>query len=117
MTRRHNRQFYLDDDLTQCSGTGVGGHACNNWGKADGHALYWCHHHKGQAADAIYTTLERVEALAASWEARGESDMAYSKTIPDDDVAMALLTSGADMVENARHIRAALGTNPYLAQK
>jgi hypothetical protein len=74
-----------------------------------------------RAADAILAAgygdvreqqaaLERVEALAALWEARGESDMAYSKTIPDEDIAMALLTSGAGMVENARHIRIALDT-------
>lgn len=48
-----------------------------------------------------------VEALAAAWEARGEHDMAYSKTLPDD-IAQAIYEAGAEMVERARHIRVAL---------
>lgn len=52
--------------------------------------------------------VERVEALASAWEARGEHDMKFSKTIPDEDIAMAILTEGASMVENARHIRNAI---------
>ena len=52
--------------------------------------------------------LAEVVALADAWEARGEHDMAYSKTILDEDIAMEILTSGAQMVENARHIRNAL---------
>jgi hypothetical protein len=47
-------------------------------------------------------------ALAEQWNARGEHDMAYSKTVPDEYIAMELLTNGADMVENARHIRNAI---------
>ena len=50
MTRRHNRHFYLDDDLTQCSGTPKGGAHCHNWGKPNEAGAYWCHVHKGQAA-------------------------------------------------------------------
>lgn len=52
--------------------------------------------------------LERVERLAIGWHLRGESDMAFSKTLPDEDIAMAILTDGAAKVENARHIRNAL---------
>ena len=52
--------------------------------------------------------LTRIEALAEQWTKRGEHDMAFSKTIPDEDIAMVLLTEGASMVENARHIRNAL---------
>lgn len=52
--------------------------------------------------------LEAVEALAKAWESRGEHDMKFSKSIQDEDIAMALLTEGASKVENARHIRNAL---------
>ena len=52
--------------------------------------------------------LEAVEALAKAWESRGEHDMKFSKSIPDEDIAMAIPTEGASKVENARHIRAAL---------
>lgn len=52
--------------------------------------------------------LDAVESLAIGWTLRGESDMAFSKTLPDPDIADAILTNGAQMVENARHIRTAL---------
>ncbi|AYN57901.1 hypothetical protein PP640_gp49 [Arthrobacter phage Faja] len=52
--------------------------------------------------------LEAVRALAERWNSRGESDMAFSKTIEDENISVALLTDGATMVENARHIRNAL---------
>jgi len=52
--------------------------------------------------------LERVESLAKAWESRGEHDMKFSKSIPNEDIAMAILTEGASKVENARHIRNAL---------
>jgi hypothetical protein len=52
--------------------------------------------------------LDAVRALTDQWNARGESDMAFSKTIPDENISIALLTDGATMVENARHIRNAL---------
>lgn len=55
--------------------------------------------------------LTRVAALADAWEAQGEHDMACSKDIPDEDIAIALLTEGATMVENARHIRNAIEGN------
>lgn len=55
-----------------------------------------------------HEALARVEELASAWTARGEHDMAFSKTVPDEDIAMVLLTEGASMVENARHIRAAV---------
>lgn len=56
----------------------------------------------------LLAAVEAVEDLARVWTAKGEHDMAYSKTIPDGDIAMELLTHGADMVEKARHIRNAL---------
>jgi len=59
----------------------------------------------------LLAVVERVEALASAWEARGEHDMKFSKTIPDEDIAMHLLTEGASMVENARHIRNAIRGN------
>lgn len=52
--------------------------------------------------------IARVMTLADLWEREGESDMAVSKTVTDEDVAMALLTEGASMVENARLIRNAI---------
>jgi hypothetical protein len=55
--------------------------------------------------------IDRVEALAASWEARGEHDMEASKEIKDDYISMEIMGHGADMVENARHLRNAL-TDP-----
>lgn len=60
------------------------------------------------AMTRLLAAIEAVLELADNWQARGEHDMAYSKTIPDEDIAMSLLTSGADMVEDARHIRNAL---------
>jgi hypothetical protein len=57
---------------------------------------------------ALLNAVNAVLSLAKDWDARGEHDMAYSKTIPDEDIAMELLTNGADMVENARHIRNAI---------
>lgn len=50
MTRRHNRHFCLDDNLTQCRGTTRYYFTrCSNWGKPDQGGLYWCHLHKEQA--------------------------------------------------------------------
>jgi hypothetical protein len=49
MTRRHNRHFYLDDNLTRCSGkTKYREFQCSNWGKPDALGIYWCHIHKGK---------------------------------------------------------------------
>jgi hypothetical protein len=56
--------------------------------------------------------LERVERLAIGWTLRGESDMEFSKRIPDPDIAIEILTNGAQMVENGRAIRAALEATP-----
>ena len=56
----------------------------------------------------LLARLDAVEALAAIWEASGESDMAASRTAGDEHIAMVLLTEGAAMVENARLIRNAL---------
>lgn len=50
----------------------------------------------------------RVEALAADWESRGEYDMAYSKTMTDEEAAIQILANGAQLVDDARLIRAAL---------
>lgn len=63
---------------------------------------------------AALEALARVTALAADWEDKGEYDIAYSKTVPDEDIAMALLTHGADMVENARLIRIAMDVKPEI---
>jgi hypothetical protein len=56
----------------------------------------------------LLSALDAVVALAQQWHARGEHDMAFSKTIADEDIAMELLTHGAGVVENARHIRNAV---------
>lgn len=56
----------------------------------------------------LLAAVEAVEDLARVWTAKGEHDMAYSKTIPDEDIAMELLTHGAEMVENARILRTAV---------
>lgn len=58
--------------------------------------------------------LNRVQELADLWTKRGEHDMAFSKTVPDEDIAMVLLTEGATMVENARHIRNAIAGNQVI---
>lgn len=51
MTRRHNRHFYLDDDLTQCRGAARYFFVrCSNWGGPNAQGLYWCHIHKEQEA-------------------------------------------------------------------
>jgi len=63
-----------------------------------------------EAVDRLEAKLDAVGALADEWEARGESDMAGSKQILDGHIAMALLTEGASLVENARHIRNAIGS-------
>lgn len=49
-----------------------------------------------------------ILALAEQWHTQGEDDMAVSKTIQDEHIAVTLLTEGASMVENARHIRNAV---------
>lgn len=51
--RRHNRQFYLADDLLMCSGTAKDGHQCHNWGRPNQGEKYWCHVHKVQALSAL----------------------------------------------------------------
>lgn len=49
MTRRHNRHFYLEDDLTMCRGaTTYYFSRCHNWGKPGEDGTYWCHIHKVQ---------------------------------------------------------------------
>lgn len=56
--------------------------------------------------------LAGVTALADAWEARGERDMKVAKTIKDDYISSEILGHGAQMIENARHIRNALGIKP-----
>jgi len=58
---------------------------------------------------SLKAQLARVNALADAWEARGEHDMAVAKIIKDEHISEEILGSGAQMVENARHIRIALG--------
>lgn len=57
--------------------------------------------------DRLAGAVERVQKLAEGWHSRGEHLMAYSKTVPDE-VADALLESGAEFVERARQLRNAL---------
>ena len=61
-------------------------------------------------ADKLRAQVDRVRALADGWSARGEHQMAYSKTpaVPEE-IADALLDSGSEFVERARLIRCALG--------
>lgn len=59
-------------------------------------------------------TIERVKKLADMKHMRGESDMAYSKTIQDEDIALVILDDGADRVEFAREIRNALNNEVSL---
>lgn len=70
--------------------------------------------HAREDVPKLVAALRAVEAVCAAWTARGEHDMAYSKTIPDENIADVLLTDGADMVERARiisnTIREALGS-------
>ena len=56
--------------------------------------------------------LAGVTALADAWEARGEHDIKVAKTIKDEYIASEILGHGAQMVENARHIRNAMATRP-----
>jgi len=66
VTRRHNRHFCLDDNLTQCGGTSGAGtkwaQRCHNWGKPDARGLYACHTHRGQEA-RHHKRLSRAELL------------------------------------------------------
>lgn len=51
MTRRHNRHFCLDDNLTQCRGATMYFFVrCSNWGRPDEQGQHWCHLHKEQEA-------------------------------------------------------------------
>lgn len=75
----------------------------------------WLDHHATRVAileAAAPHMLAGVTALADAWEARGEHDMKVSKTIKDEDIAIAILTDGATKVENARHLRNALRPTP-----
>lgn len=56
----------------------------------------------------LLAAVKAVSDLANEWEQRGEYDMAYSKTIQDEDIAIEILKSGAQMVDDARLIRNAL---------
>lgn len=52
--------------------------------------------------------LAGVTALADAWELQGERDMAFSKTIRNEDISITFLAEGAAKVENARLIRNAI---------
>jgi|GEM_PF-4823550 len=52
-------------------------------------------------------SVRSVLALADAWEARGEHDMKFSKSLPEE-VALALHDGGADMVNKARLVRLAV---------
>lgn len=49
-----------------------------------------------------------IDGMAAQWQARGEHDMNFSKSIQDENIADSLHTDGADMVEKARRIQYAI---------
>jgi hypothetical protein len=59
--------------------------------------------------DKLSEALRRVQELADGWHSRGEHLMAYSKTpgIPEE-IADSLLCAGAEFVESARKVRAAI---------
>lgn len=58
--------------------------------------------------EVLAESVRRVEQLAKGWEQRGEHLMRYSKTIRDEDISDRLLTNGAEFVEHARQVRAAI---------
>lgn len=57
----------------------------------------------------LIRALEVIDGMAAQWKARGEHDMNFSTSIHDENIAEALHTDGADMVEKARRIQHAIG--------
>lgn len=61
----------------------------------------------------LLATVKRVRDLADAWTSRGEHQLAFSKTAPED-VIDALVDSGADWVEKARILRLALDASPSL---
>lgn len=78
---------------------------------------------QGDAEDAAYVrALEKVaddsalllraltvvDSMAFAWQARGEHDMEFSKSIQDENIAESLHTDGADAVERARRIQYAV---------
>lgn len=59
MRRRHNRHFYLDDDLVQCSGrVKFDGKRCGNWGKPFADGTFWCHIHLNQQPPPSSTDIQ-----------------------------------------------------------
>jgi hypothetical protein len=64
--------------------------------------------HAREDVPRLVAALRAVEAVCDAWTARGEHDMAYSKTIPDENIADVLLTDGAEKIESARIIRDAI---------
>lgn len=56
----------------------------------------------------LIRALTVVDSIAFGWQARGEHDMEFSKSIQDENIAEALHTDGADMVEKARRIQYAI---------
>lgn len=57
--------------------------------------------------DALSAALGRVEELAASWQERGEADIALSETLPEMASVIAR-AGGNDMIACARELRNAL---------
>jgi hypothetical protein len=96
------------DGDTICDMDGLSRSRNEKAAKDDGHADAAFIAAAPETIARLLGALERVAALAAAWEARGEHDMAYSKTIPDEDIAMTVYLEGVAMVEDARLIRAAI---------
>ena len=61
----------------------------------------------------LLASVKRVRDLADAWTSRGEHQLAFSRTAPED-VIDALVDSGADWVEKARILRLALDGSPSL---
>ena len=93
---------------TDGTGTGVLNSSGSVIGYATGTDAAELLAHAPKDLTRLTAAVEAVLLLASKWEARGEHDMAYSKTVQDEHIADFLLTAGATKVENARHIRNAV---------
>ena len=58
-------------------------------------------------AHSLRGAVQRVRELAETWRARGEHQMAYAETVPED-VRESLLDAGANWIDMARHTLRAL---------
>lgn len=81
-------------------------------GESDNGESWWPDFARAALEAAAPHMFAGVTALADNWEAQGEYDMAYSKNVTDEDIALQLLQSGAQMVDDARLVRNAIGGKP-----